>query len=189
MAAQRSTAASEHSPEQRNGGFDSSDAAPADVPAQPRKGRFARGERGAALVEMAMILPVIVLLLFGIIEMSWLFAQANDVRHGAREGARLAAVNWGDTSAIGSEVCDRMDLGDGTLVITFADGSAGVDDGARESVGRILVELTPNSLTGMFDGLMNGNTITSDIDFVLEQPITPEAYWWNDGDGGSYTCA
>ena len=182
---QRSTGVSE----QRDGGFDSSDAASADIPPTRRKGRFARGERGAALVEMAMLLPVIVLLLFGVIEMSWLFAQANDVRHGAREGARLAAVNWGDSTAIGTEVCNRMDLGDGSLVVTFADASAGIDDGARSSVGRILITLSPNSLTGMFDGFIGENTITSDIDFVLEQPITPEAAWWNDGAGGSHTCA
>jgi hypothetical protein len=138
---------------------------------------------------MAMIMPVIILLLFGVIEMSWLFAQANDVRHGAREGARLAAVNWGDTSEIGSEVCDRMDLGDGKLVVTFFDASAGISDGARASIGRIQVALTPESLTGMFDGLIGGKTITSDIDFILEQPITPEAKWWNDGAGGTYTCA
>jgi Flp pilus assembly protein TadG len=138
---------------------------------------------------MAMILPVIVLLLFGVIEMSWLFAQANDVRHGAREGARLAAVNWGDSTAIGTEVCNRMDLADGNLVVTFADASAGIDDGARASIGRIQVTLTPSSLTGMFDGLIGGNTIVSDIAFVLEQPITPEAQWWNDGAGGSHTCA
>lgn len=182
---QRSAGASE----QRGDGFSSSDAESTDIPPQSRKSRFARGERGAALVEMAMILPVIVLLLFGVIEMSWLFAQANDVRHGAREGARLAAVNWGDTTAIGTEVCNRMELGDGSLVVTFADASAGIDDGARSSVGRIQITLSPNSLTGMFDGLMGENTITSDIDFILEQPITPEAAWWNDGAGGSHTCA
>ena len=153
------------------------------------RARFAKGDRGAALVEMAMIFPVIILLLFGVIEMSWLFAQANDVRHGAREGARLAAVNFGDTTAMGTEICNRMDLGDGNRVITFFDASAGIDDGARSSVGRIQVTLTPSSLTGMFDGLINGNTITSDIDFILEQPITPEAHWWNDGAGGTYTCS
>jgi hypothetical protein len=137
---------------------------------------------------MAMILPLIILLLFGVIEMSWLFAQANDVRHGAREGARLAAVDWGSASDIGAEVCNRMDLSDGVVVVTFADASAGIDDGARASVGRIQVTLTPLSLTGMFDGLMGGQTITSDIDFILEQPLTPEAEWWNDGAGGSFTC-
>ena len=74
--------------------------------------RFAKGERGAALVEMAMIFPVIIMLLFGVIEMSWLFAQANDVRHGAREGARLAAVNFGDTTAMGPRVGKRCSLPD-----------------------------------------------------------------------------
>jgi hypothetical protein len=165
-----------------------SDTRSESAPSRRLRGRFARGERGAALVEMAMILPVIIMLLFGIIEMSWLFAQANDVRHGAREGARLAAVDFGDASVIGAEVCDRMDIGDAAVVVTFSDGSAGADDGARSSVGRIQVSLTPESLTGMFDGLIGGKTISSDIDFILEQPFVPEADWWNAGAGGTYTC-
>lgn len=185
MAGHHPSATSEHRPSR----YDASEAEPASTQRGTRNRRFVKGERGAALVEMAMILPVIILLLFGVIEMSWLFAQANDVRHGAREGARLAAVNFGDTTAIGTEICNRMDLGDGNRVIKFYDASAGIDDGARSSVGRIQVTLTPNSLTGMFDGLINGNTITSDIDFVLEQPITPEAHWWNDGAGGTHTCS
>ncbi len=37
-------------------------------------------ERGAALVEMAIILPLLVVLIFGGIEASWAFAQANDVQ-------------------------------------------------------------------------------------------------------------
>jgi Flp pilus assembly protein TadG len=47
-----------------------------------------RSQRGAALVELAVILPLFVLLIFGMIEAGWAFAQANDVRHGAREGRR-----------------------------------------------------------------------------------------------------
>ncbi|MGI9584504.1 MAG: TadE/TadG family type IV pilus assembly protein, partial [Acidimicrobiia bacterium] len=90
-------------------------------------------ESGAALVEMAMVLPLVVLLLFGMIEASWAFAQANDVRHGTREGARLAAVDYGDVAAIGTEVCDRMDIAGGTITVSLSDGSGGVDDGSRGS--------------------------------------------------------
>lgn len=161
----------------------------APVAQRPGTHRYTRRERGAAIVEMAMILPVIILLLFGVIEMSWLFAQANDIRHGAREGARLAAVNFGDVTAIGTEVCDRMDLATGKVVVSFEHGSGEGDDGSRSSIGRIKVILTPKSLTGMFDGFIGGNAIASDIDFVLEQPVTPEALWWNGGNGGTHTCA
>lgn len=140
------------------------------------------------MVEMALILPLFVLLLFGMIEAGWAFAQANDVRHGAREGARLAAVNHGDATAIGSEVCDRMDLApDGstsvTLIAVMDVDSAGaavpVGDGAgsRNAQGRIVVLTQSPGLTGAIDAFTN-LTLTSDIDFRLEQPANGSAEWW-----------
>ena len=52
-----------------------------------------RGERGASLVEFALTAPFLILLLLGIIEFGWAFNQNLDVRHGARETARLVDVN------------------------------------------------------------------------------------------------
>ena len=66
-------------------------------------------EKGAALVDFAIILPLLIVMLFGILEASWAFAQQNDVRHGTREAARLAAVNYGDVQAVAQEACARMD--------------------------------------------------------------------------------
>ena len=45
---------------------------------------------------MALVAPFLLLLLFGIIEFAWVFGQNLSVTHGAREGARLAAVDFGD---------------------------------------------------------------------------------------------
>lgn len=45
--------------------------------------------------------------------MSWAFAQLNDVRFGAREGARAAAVDIGDIgdiATLGQSTCDSMDI-------------------------------------------------------------------------------
>jgi Flp pilus assembly protein TadG len=151
--------------------------------------RHKKGERGAALVEFAIILPLVVLLLFGIVEASWAFSQANDARHGAREGARLAAVDWGDVTAIGTEVCDRMDIGGSIVTVTLAAATSPAEAGNRGSEGRITVQVTYQSITGFLDGWLGGKQITSDIDFNLEQPITGEASWWNGGVGGSVTCS
>ena len=148
-----------------------------------------RREAGAALVEFAIILPLVVLLLFGIVEASWAFSQANDVRHGAREGARLAAVDWGDVTAIGNEVCDRMDIGGSIVTVTLGAATSPAESGSRGSEGRITVEVTYQSITGFLDGWLGGKQITSDIDFNLEQPITGEAAWWNAGAGGTVTCS
>lgn len=126
--------------------------------AQPKSRSFSHSllERGAATVELAIVLPLVVMLLFGTVEPSWAFAVANDVHHGAREGARLAAVDHGNVATIAAEVCDRMDIINGTVTISLADASGGVDDGALGSEGRITISVTYASLTGIFDAWMGG---------------------------------
>jgi Flp pilus assembly protein TadG len=47
---------------------------------------------GAALVEMAITLPLLCLLTFGLIEYSWLFLKTHQVSDAARQGARLATL-------------------------------------------------------------------------------------------------
>ena len=55
--------------------------------------RSRRGsERGVALVEMAIVLPLLLILVFGIIEAGWFYAELSDVRNAAREGTRLAVT-------------------------------------------------------------------------------------------------
>ena len=38
-------------------------------------------EKGASLVEFALILPLFLLLIFGMMEAAWAFAQTNDIHH------------------------------------------------------------------------------------------------------------
>jgi Flp pilus assembly protein TadG len=53
------------------------------------------GSRGASAVEFALILPILILLLFGIIEFGRGYNARNTITHAAREGARAAAVDDG----------------------------------------------------------------------------------------------
>ncbi len=65
-------------------------------PSYPR----GRGERGAALVEFAIILPLILLITFGIIEYSYAFNADSTVAQAARAGGRTAsALSQDDTQA------------------------------------------------------------------------------------------
>ena len=133
-------------------------------------------DRGAALVEFAIILPLLLVLLFGIMEASWAFAQVNDIRHGAREGARLAAVDAGNAATIRTAVCDRMDRsGSSTIDVSFA---AVTGTGLRGDTGRVNVAVTYSSLTGFLDTIFGGSVWTSEIEFRLEQPVTGTAAWW-----------
>ena len=58
-----------------------------------RKSRGRRhAQRGASLVEAAIVIPVLVLVLFAVIDFSWAFYQYISLRQGVREGAREAAI-------------------------------------------------------------------------------------------------
>ncbi len=51
-----------------------------------------RGEDGASAVEFALVLPILIILLAGIIQFGFLFFQWLEVTHAAREGARWASL-------------------------------------------------------------------------------------------------
>jgi len=50
-------------------------------------------ERGAALVEFAVVLPVLLMVLFGIIEFGIAYTEAQAIEATAREAARLASLS------------------------------------------------------------------------------------------------
>ena len=54
--------------------------------------RFGKNEKGVAAVEFALIAPILVLLVLGIIEFGWLFNGWITINGAAREGARIATV-------------------------------------------------------------------------------------------------
>jgi Flp pilus assembly protein TadG len=51
------------------------------------------GERGQAMVEFALIVPVLFLLVFGIIQTGLLFGKQLDLKSATRDGARRGAVS------------------------------------------------------------------------------------------------
>lgn len=135
------------------------------------------GDGGAVIVEFALVLPLLLLLVFGIIELGWTFGQYLDVRHGARESARLAAVNYqvGTTSgddqsaAIVAETCGRLANPDVSSVrIDLDDGR--VVGGAV----RVTVTQSVDGLTGFLDPFLPSD-LTSEAVSRLERPATYNA--------------
>lgn len=146
-----------------------------------RWGHGSRPEEGASLVEFALLAPLLILLLFGIIEFGWLFAQNLDVRHGAREGARLAAVNFpegpepnsgvrsdANRDALVAEICARMQTPTGADVTITSAGAVG--DSAT-----VVVTTIGDSLTGLISTPI---TLDSTVQIRLEQAAT-----WTDTAG------
>lgn len=55
--------------------------------------RFIREHDAGPIVEFAIIVPVLLLMLIGIIDLAWAFNRRNSYVTGVREGARFAAVS------------------------------------------------------------------------------------------------
>lgn len=140
--------------------------------------RLNRSERGANLVEFAMVAPFLILLLIGVVEFSWMLATNLDVKQGAREGARLTAVNFPDTgnADLAAEICSRMDLigSDPATTITWAsdDGTPSVGEGVTVTVS------TPHeTLTGLLGPFFSGiSSLDSSVEIRIEKPAN-----WIDG--------
>lgn len=56
------------------------------------KGTAKQRRRGGAIVEFAVILPLLLTILFGIIEFGYVFMVRQSLQHAAREGCRLASL-------------------------------------------------------------------------------------------------
>ena len=58
-----------------------------------RRNKIFKNEKGASAVEFALILPILVVLIFGVFEFAIAFNNYITITHAAREGARRAAVD------------------------------------------------------------------------------------------------
>lgn len=150
-----------------------------------RFGARRRSERGAALVEFALIATPLFLILFGTIEFGWAFFQLNDIRHGSREGLRLVAVasdtnpdyipGSGDPildtngKRLAQATCERMDQRDGvfiTIDLTELDGDGAFDVGDDVT---ITAEKQLDQLTMLFDPVLSGVELREVVTSRLEQ--------------------
>jgi Flp pilus assembly protein TadG len=108
--------------------------------------------RGQGMVEFALVGPIFFVMLFGVMEGSWLLFHNHQVSNAAREGARWAIVNGEEsgteaTSAtVRAEIEDRVRLSNpGSLNVELiqVDGNM-----APESRIRVEVDYTHETLVG-----------------------------------------
>lgn len=70
--------------------------------------RRERADRGAAMVEMAIILPILIMLVFGIIQFAIAFNRTQGLHAAAREGARTASISTASVGDINARVNDAL---------------------------------------------------------------------------------
>jgi Flp pilus assembly protein TadG len=91
----------------------------------------ASGERGQALVEFALVIPIFLALLFGILDMGRAVWANNVVAHAAREAARHAAVAPAPTKDQVRDVAREFATGGGAIgavEVCYGSGCSGNTD-------------------------------------------------------------
>lgn len=84
------------------------------------------------MAELAVVLPVLLMILFGIIELGIAFSRAQAVEAGARRGARLGSLTTSDETDISDRVNDT--LGFTADSITVAEGPCAGREGDKITV-------------------------------------------------------
>ena len=134
------------------------------------------------MVEFALVVPIFLLLVMGIIDFSSAFNDYNSVRQGVREGARqIVVADWSTdgctsgTSSARAACVTRARVGLNTantrvkivLPTTYAPGNQVT----------VCVMYPFHSLTGMFGAVLDSRAATSELTMRIEQiddanPIT-----------------
>src|SRR4030067_3290821 len=79
-----------------------------------------RDQRGASVVEFAIILPLVVWLIFGIMEIGFVLYDKTMITHASREGAR-AGIIFRVPAVADEEIIEVVNDYLGTSLITFGE--------------------------------------------------------------------
>lgn len=151
--------------------------------------RRGRSDRGAVLVESALILPVVFALVFGIIDFGNSFNDYISVRQGARDGLRVALVDTSPTAPGGG----AWSCPAGTTTPTVAAGTdayatlcntklrVGLDQNKTAvklyftgsyvpgQPVKMCVQYRTSSLTGAYSTMLNNKVLSTDVESLIEQ--------------------
>ena len=140
--------------------------------------RFNRRDRslGQSLVEFALILPILLILLFGILDFGRAIFAYNSVSNAARSGARVAIVNQdiGDITAAVEEEA----FGLGEVAVTFDPNAESLPDCPQSNaeccpaigcVIEVAVSTEYIPATPIFSHLVGSITVSSESQMPIER--------------------
>ena len=112
-----------------------------------------RRRRGLATVEMALLLPILLVLTFAAVEYGWMFFKQQQITNAAREAARLGATPNGTNATVTARVNTLMTnagIPGGQYTLSIAPGVGGLTPTQQFTV-TISVDYPSISLTKMAD--------------------------------------
>jgi len=114
-------------------------------------------DRGVALAELALVLPLLLLLLFGMLDFGKAFNEWIDETHIANEGARLAAVGYpavvgacDGSKAPNPNVCLTQYLQQAADIPELRSGRTGDAYAAAQSAAQVCISYPTNPATSSF---------------------------------------
>ncbi|HJR59030.1 MAG TPA: TadE/TadG family type IV pilus assembly protein [Vicinamibacterales bacterium] len=122
--------------------------------------RFLGNEKGAQLVEFALVLPLLLLVILGIAEFGFMFQRYEVLTNAAREGARIAVLPGYANQDVEARVAAYLDAGRvpttaGNPVVTVTTEPLVVPGGTTITMRRVTVTYTYtymflNAIAGWF---------------------------------------
>lgn len=127
-----------------------------------------RHEQGAAAVEMALILPIMLLLLFGIIDIGRYYWAQHSVVHAVNEATRLAVLEGVTEDEINRVVTFHLRDWDKTLVPQVVENASGAGSTASVTVS-VSMPFTFLLLPGFVAGKFAPRTISHSVTMRSER--------------------
>lgn len=130
-----------------------------------------RDRRGTAAVELALVFPVFMLIVFGIVEFGRAFMVSEVLTSAAREGARLASMSGSTNAEVTQAAKDLVHAGLGvdqgvvnvTIAVTPASGNPdpgnNVANARTRDVCSVTVQLPYDAVSFMVADFLKGQTL------------------------------
>ena len=132
-----------------------------------RRREAVSGDRGAVMVEAALVLPLLLLLVFGMIDFGVNLSDQISVREGVREGVRQAVVDAPGAETIAEVVSlteDRIGTGEaGTRVYVRPEATADAAAGKKGSNLSVCAYVPMRSLSGFYQPVLDGRYMWSRV--------------------------
>ena len=117
--------------------------------------RTHRGRRGQNLTEFALVLPILILTMLGIVGFGFAYFARGSVENAAREGARYASIHPSDTTGITTRVKQMVTGVDTTsasfqVAVTYPDGDTTPTNRIRVTVTYPLAIFWPAPSAGTY---------------------------------------
>lgn len=130
-------------------------------------------EVGQAMVEFALVLPIFLILLGGIIDFGWVFGNKLVAANSSKEAARYASIHANDSSYANYSafVADVVDQAKNRVPVSIKPGSninVNVEKVNGNTAMRVVVKWTANTFMPFYSKLVNPINIESETIMRIE---------------------